>query len=97
MSRGKWWVNLLVIILFFAALELLREEPAALAQFMPYVFHGLMVISAFMAVFAVGVVIVLWWADEEAQSDGAINQFMFAGILFCLAAIAAKLWGGFSA
>lgn len=88
----KAWALFFVTIVFFAGLELIRKNPAEIIYLMPYVFYGLMGVSAFLGLSAIGVLVVFWWTDAEAQTDGVINQFMFAGILFCLAALCARLW-----
>jgi hypothetical protein len=94
--KFKLLAGFLAVTLFASGLWLLNDVSTALT-FMPNIFYGLMVISAFLAVYSVAALIVNWLINDENEDTEArlLNQFIPACILFCLAAIGAKLWGAF--
>lgn len=70
------------------------------ADWLIYVFYGLMGISGFFALFAFLALLIgtcFPGASDLEKNEKYLMQLSVLGILFCVSAACAKLWAGFSA
>lgn len=63
--------------------------------FLLYCFYGMMFVSGGHCLMVIFEEIMAMGSKEMKEPQSHPNRFLLAGILFCLAAIGAKMWGGF--